>query len=166
MNKKIAVRPYRVLVVDDNVDGADTLDMVLRLNGAETRVAHDGGAAIEALKAFTPDVIIADAHMPGMDGAEMAACIRADANNRDVLLIALTGDSRKEFKERLITAGFDRYALKPVTLDDLWQMIEEHCSTYALTSSSADRHQPRQVRQKAIETPTEGYLPKGSSKLR
>jgi CheY-like chemotaxis protein len=134
MKKKIAVRTCRVLVVDDNLDGAETLDMVLRLNGAETRVAHDGAAGVEAFNAFKPDVIVADAHMPGMDGAQMAMLIRADADNRDVLLIALTGDSRPEFKEQLFQAGFNRYALKPVEIDDLWQMIEEHCSDV-----SADR---------------------------
>jgi CheY-like chemotaxis protein len=166
MEKNDKVRAWRVLIVDDNLDAAEMLGMALRLMGAETTVASDGAAAIEALKAFTPDVIIADAHMPGMDGDEMATRIRADADNKDVLLIALTGDSRKECKERLFAAGFDRYALKPATLDDLWQMIEERCSAHALTSSSADRLQPRRVRHKAVKTPTEGHLPESRSKLR
>jgi two-component system, chemotaxis family, CheB/CheR fusion protein len=126
--KRVDGRSWRVLVVDDNPDGAEMLDMVLRIKGAETRVARDGAAAIAALARFRPDVIVADAHMPGMDGAEMAALIRDDDGNRDVLLIALTGDSRAKFEAQLLAAGFDRYLLKPVIIDDLWRMIEAHCA--------------------------------------
>ena len=104
----------RVLVVDDNQDGADSLAMVLRTMGADPRVAYDGHAAIPVMREHRPALVLLDLGMPGMDGYEVAARIRADADLRGVRLIALTGFGSAEEQRRCREAGFDDHCVKPV----------------------------------------------------
>jgi PAS domain S-box-containing protein len=106
--------PRRILVVDDNVDAADSLAVLLRLEGHEVRVAHDGPAALAAAQAEPPDVVILDLGMPGMDGFEVARRLRALPGLRDVLLVAVTGWAQEEDRRRCFEAGFDGHMPKPV----------------------------------------------------
>jgi signal transduction histidine kinase/DNA-binding response OmpR family regulator len=106
----------RVLVVDDNVDAADSLGMLLQLGGCEVRLAHNGPAALEAAEAFRPQVVVLDIGLPGMDGYEVARRLRGRPGQRDSLLVAVTGYGRDEDQARSREAGFDYHLVKPVDL--------------------------------------------------
>jgi CheY-like chemotaxis protein len=109
-----SIAPGRILVVDDSKDGADSLAMVLKMLGADSDVAYDGPSALEAIRANRPAVVLLDIGMPGMDGYEVAARIRADPACRDVRLVALTGWGSEEERRRSREAGFDDHWVKPV----------------------------------------------------
>ena len=109
------VRPLgrRVMVVDDNQDAADSLAMLLRLQGHEVRVAYSGAAALEATQNYTPDVVFLDLGMPGMDGYEAARRLRAQPGLGRTVLAALTGWGQEDDRRRTAQAGFDHHLLKP-----------------------------------------------------
>jgi two-component system CheB/CheR fusion protein len=104
----------RILVVDDNADGLETLAMLLELSGHEVRTASDGPGALTAASEFRPDVILLDIGLPGMDGYEVAGRLRTDPALRGVRLIALTGWGQDTDRERSRGAGFDLHLVKPV----------------------------------------------------
>src|SRR5262249_11393667 len=83
--------PRRILVGDDNVDAAETLAVLLRLEGHDVRVAHDGPEGLAAAAAHPPEIMILDLGMPGMDGFEVARRLREQPGGKDILLLALTG---------------------------------------------------------------------------
>ncbi len=105
---------YRILVVDDNTDGALTLAMMLRLMGHETRSAHDGQEALETAEAFRPDVILLDIGLPKLNGYQVARRIREQPWGAGVVLIAQTGWGHEEDKRRSKQAGFNFHMVKPV----------------------------------------------------
>jgi PAS domain S-box-containing protein len=109
----------RVLVIDDNVDAAESLALLLRVSGHEVRTAHDGPAGLEAALAFRPEVVLLDIGLPGMNGYEVARRLRAAAELREVLLVALTGYGQEEDRRRSREAGFDRHLVKPAAPDEL-----------------------------------------------
>jgi CheY-like chemotaxis protein len=104
----------RVLVADDNEDASETLALLLRLDGHEVHVAHDGLAAIEMYERLQPEVAILDIGMPGLSGHEVAQRIRAQKSDPPVTLIALTGWGQKADKDRATESGFDFHFTKPV----------------------------------------------------
>ncbi|EDO29331.1 predicted protein, partial [Nematostella vectensis] len=104
----------RILVVDDNIDAADTLAMLLRLLGAEVEIARDGPGALAMHAAFRPEVVLLDIGLPGMDGLEVARRIRAEHGRDQVVLIALTGWGQEEDLRRSREAGMDHHLVKPV----------------------------------------------------
>jgi PAS domain S-box-containing protein len=103
----------RLLVVDDNRDAAESLAMLLRLQGHEVRVAYSGQAALEDAHSFQPDLIFLDIGMPGMDGYEVARRMRQQPGLEDVVLAALTGWGQPEDRRRTAEAGFDHHLVKP-----------------------------------------------------
>ncbi len=105
---------HRLLVVDDNRDAADSLAMLLRLQGHEVRVAHDGPAALEMVKGYCPALVFLDIGMPGMDGYEVARRLRQQPGLENVRLAALTGWGQQEDRRRTAEAGFDHHLVKPV----------------------------------------------------
>ncbi len=105
---------HRLLVVDDNQDAANSLAMLLRLQGHEVRVAFSGVAALEMTKDYAPDVVFLDIGMPGMDGYEVARRLRQQPGLENVVLAALTGWGQQEDRRRTAEAGFDRHLVKPV----------------------------------------------------
>ena len=107
-------RPERILVVDDNVDAAETLSRLLRLSAHEVRVAHDGLAALAAAREMNPDVVLLDLGLPKMDGLEVARSLRARADGPRPLLVAITGFGQAEDRARTTAAGFDHHLTKPV----------------------------------------------------
>jgi signal transduction histidine kinase/CheY-like chemotaxis protein len=118
------LRPnQRVLVVDDNVDAAETLRMLLEMNGHEVRCAHEGTQAIELAMDFRPDVALLDIGLPRMDGFELARRLRARPEMRDTRLIALTGYGQAEDRSRALAAGFDDHLTKPVDPNALEDLI-------------------------------------------
>lgn len=104
----------RVLVVDDNRDAAESVAMLLSLDGFDTRVAHDGPHALQEFGSFEPDLVLLDIGMPVMDGYEVARRIRATATGSNTVLCALTGWGQAEDKQRALEAGFDEHITKPV----------------------------------------------------
>ena len=104
----------RVLVVDDNEDGAEMLATMLSLAGHDTRTAHDGPAALEMASSFLPEVVFLDIGLPGMSGYEVAEALRADARLADITLVALTGWGGDDDKRKSQEAGFDVHLTKPV----------------------------------------------------
>ena len=117
-------RPLKVLVVDDNVDAADSLALLLEAEGHQTRTEYSGPAALTAAADFLPDAVLCDLGMPGMDGHAVARSLRADARQASTLLIALTGWGNEDDKRRTREAGFDAHLVKPVTLDTLRHVLE------------------------------------------
>jgi signal transduction histidine kinase/ActR/RegA family two-component response regulator len=105
----------RVLVIEDNVDAAESMQMLLELSGFEVETAVDGRAGLEAARRFQPDVVLCDIGLPGgMDGYAVARELRADDALRPVRLIALTGYGQAEDRLRAYAEGFDLHLTKPV----------------------------------------------------
>jgi PAS domain S-box-containing protein len=109
----------RVLVVDDDADAADSIAMLLRLDGHVVEVAYTSLAGLEAASRFGPDAILLDIGLPRMNGYEVARRLRANPALRDARLLALSGFGRVEDRERSRAAGFDDHLVKPATLEEL-----------------------------------------------
>ncbi len=118
-------RQRRVLVVDDNVDAASSLRMLLELEGHEVQVVHDGRQAIDAARAFAPNAVLLDIGLPGLDGYEVARRLRAEPMTRACLLIAITGYGQSDDHARSEAAGFDSHLVKPVEPDRVLALIDE-----------------------------------------
>ena len=113
----------RILVADDNRDGAESLSDMLRLLGHEVATAHDGLEAVEAAERFRPGVILMDIGMPRLNGLEATRRIRGEAWGRSMTVIALTGWGQEHDRERSRAAGCDGHLVKPVSLPDLEQVL-------------------------------------------
>jgi len=111
--------PTRVLVVDDNRDSADSLAILLRLQGHDVRVAYDGPAALKSIEQDRPQLALVDVGMPGMDGFEVARNVRGDPKFNDVKLVAVTGWGQEKDRRASAAAGFDHHLMKPISLDSL-----------------------------------------------
>jgi YD repeat-containing protein len=103
----------RVVVADDNRDGADSLTLVVEAFGCEVRTAYDGAGAVRETEAFRPHVVFLDLGMPGMDGLEAARLIRAGPGGDSVVLVALTGWGQERDRVATREAGFDAHVVKP-----------------------------------------------------
>jgi CheY-like chemotaxis protein len=116
----LAIR--RVLIVDDNRDSAETLGLMVELWGHQVRTAHDGPAALEMALADSPEIVLLDIGLPGMNGYEVARRMRGLDGLAGVKLVALTGYGGEADRQRSREAGFDRHLVKPVdpgTLEEL-----------------------------------------------
>jgi CheY-like chemotaxis protein len=126
-----AVAPAsRILLVEDDVDLADTLGAALSARGHTVEIVHDGETALEVLSRFDADVVLVDIGLPGMDGCELAIAIRARDSMRAARLIALTGFGSPDDVVRSLAAGFDEHLVKP---------IDDQTITNALAFARADR---------------------------
>lgn len=114
-----------VLLVDDNVDAVEMLGLVIETWGHRVTVAHDGPSALAALPGCSPDVIILDIGMPGMDGYEVARCIRRMNLRQRPLIIALTGFGQESDRQMSRAAGFDHHLVKPVEPAELERLIND-----------------------------------------
>lgn len=118
-------RPLRVLVVEDNVDAADSLSLLLRLFGHEVRVARNGPAGLDVAPVFGPDVVLLDIGLPGMDGFHVAQRLRALPEMKNVMLCALSGYTPSDAdQQRHHESGFDRYLVKPVSMEQLTDVFK------------------------------------------
>jgi CheY-like chemotaxis protein len=115
----------RVMVVDDNVDTARILAMLLRSEGHDASALSNGKAALDAAKSRKPDVILLDLGLPGMDGLEVCRRLRQDREFDKTLLVALTGYGQEEDKQRSFQAGFDAHLVKPVGLSELEELLAQ-----------------------------------------
>jgi DNA-binding response OmpR family regulator len=114
----------RVLVVDDNVDTADTLARYLDQLGYTTRLAYDGGEGLRAAGEFRPHVALLDLGLPDVDGYEVALAIREEPWGKDVLICAVTAWAEDADRELTRVAGFDHHFVKPVDLRELVNAID------------------------------------------
>ena len=117
--------PRRILVVDDNHDAAESLALLLRAEGHEVRTAHDGATALDAVRAYQPEIVLLDIGLPKMDGYEVARRLRAQEGTRRALLVALTGYGQEEDRRRAAEAGFDAHLVKPADLGALHALLGE-----------------------------------------
>ncbi len=115
----------RVLVVDDNIDAAESLSMLLELEGAKVRQAHDGFEALAIAREFAADVIVLDIGMPGMDGYAVCRQLRAMPRGEDTRILAVTGWGQQEDRRKTREAGFDAHLVKPVDPDELTRILCE-----------------------------------------
>jgi CheY-like chemotaxis protein/nitrogen-specific signal transduction histidine kinase len=113
----------RVLIVEDNADAAESLALVLRTWGHEIEVAYDALAALEVAERLTPDVIISDVGLPGMNGYDLARRLREHPTFGRAVLIALSGYARDDDKRQALAAGFDHHLVKPPDLDNLAELL-------------------------------------------
>jgi PAS domain S-box-containing protein len=118
-----ATRIRRILVVDDNIDSAASLAMLLKVSGNETSMAHDGLAAVAAVESFRPHVVLLDISLPKLDGHEAARRIRELPGGKDILLVALTGWGQDEDRRRSKEAGFDEHMIKPLDYEALMNLL-------------------------------------------
>ena len=109
-------RRLRLLVVDDNIDAASTLGMLLEACGHEVAVEHASMRALERMRSFRPDVALLDIGLPEMDGNELARRLRADPASRATALIAVTGYGQEQDRRAALEAGFDHHLVKPVDM--------------------------------------------------
>ncbi len=112
----------RVLIVEDNVDAAETLATVIELWGHEVCVAFDGSNGVELAKVFAPDVVLVDIGLPGMDGFEVARELRRAALPH-LRLVALSGYGADADRARGAAAGFDAYLVKPPRIEALVEIL-------------------------------------------
>jgi PAS domain S-box-containing protein len=115
----------RVLVIEDNVDAAESLKEVLQLSDHVVEIAGTGLEGLEKARAFRPDVVLCDIGLPEMDGFEVASAMRADPTFGSTALVALSGYAGPADVERASVAGFDRHLAKPVELDELERVMSE-----------------------------------------
>ena len=117
------IRPCRMLVVDDNRDGADLMAVLLRLQGHEVEVAHDGYCALEIAARFEPEVVLLDIGLPGLNGYDVAKQLRQMKLPRQQCLIAMTGYGSDEDRQRTEEAGFDHHIVKPIEPAELNKLL-------------------------------------------
>jgi PAS domain S-box-containing protein len=113
----------RIMLVDDNVDGAETLARLLGAHGHEVRVFHEPIAALAAVSAFRPDLAVLDIGLPVLDGYELARRMRPLLDGHPCRLVALTGYGQEADKARSEQAGFERHLVKPVSPDMVVQLV-------------------------------------------
>ncbi len=118
-------RAGRILVVDDNLDSAESLAMLLRLTGNETHMAHDGEEAVEVAIKNMPDVILLDIGLPKLNGYEACRRIREQPCGKNMVIIALTGWGQEEDRRKSSEAGFNGHLVKPVAHDALMKLLTE-----------------------------------------
>lgn len=116
---------FRILIVDDNRDGADTLAALLTALGYQTCTAYDGPAALDAVNVFEPDALVVDIGLPGIDGFSLVRVLREKSICARALMIALTAYRGDEHQLRSQQAGFDHYFVKPADIGQLRRLIEQ-----------------------------------------
>ena len=117
-------RRRRILVVDDNVDAAQSLALLLRQLGHDVQVAHDGHAALEAARTNRPQLVLLDLSMPGVDGYRVVERLKSDASFARVSFVAVTGSNDNDARRRSKEAGFTEHLVKPVELATLRRLLE------------------------------------------
>ena len=115
---------WRVLVVEDNEDAANSLALLLEMMGHETRLAHDGLAGVEAAAEFRPQLVLLDIGLPKLGGYDVARRIRETSFGKEVTLVAVTGWGQETDRDRAEEAGFDRHLTKPMNLETLKDLLE------------------------------------------
>lgn len=114
---------YRILVIEDNKDTAESARMLLTLEGYDVQTAYNGSSGLEMARLFQPQVILCDIGLPGMDGYQIARTIRQDVSLSSAYVIALTGYGRDEDQRQAHEAGFDLHLTKPIDYNNLCRAL-------------------------------------------
>ena len=114
----------RVLIVDDNVDSAASLAMLLQLHLHDVRVAHDGKTALAEVSTSRPEIVFLDIGLPGMDGYEVARKLRSEYDHKSLTLIAMTGYGHEDDRRNSQAAGFNAHLVKPADLDAILEFLK------------------------------------------
>jgi signal transduction histidine kinase len=128
----------KLMLVDDNVDSARTLAMLLELSGHEVEVAHSGREALDKVGKYQPCCVFLDIGMPDMNGYEVARHLRSESRFDGVHLVALTGYGREYDKQQAEAAGFDQYLIKPVAYEKLQELLEAFATPRRATGADAE----------------------------
>ena len=120
---KLDANGCRVLVVDDNVDAAKSLALLLQMTGHEVRLAFDGLSAVDLAISFKPEFVLLDIGLPGLDGYEVARRIRLQDSLKNIVLVALTGYGQDADRQHSQTAGFDHHLIKPADFDEIENLL-------------------------------------------
>lgn len=123
MDKKIS---YRILVIEDNSDSAESLKMLLEINNHTVEAALDGDSGLTKALSFDPQIVVCDIGLPGrLDGLEVAKTLRRNEKFQSLYLIALSGYGQIEDVNEAVDAGFNDYLVKPADFDKLIKLIEK-----------------------------------------
>jgi len=122
--EKEQVRRRRILVIEDNIDAADTLHMALEYCGHDVTVAYSGHDGLVSARELRPQVVFCDIGLPGIDGYEVARTLRADDSLRGLYLVALSGYALPEDLKRAEDAGFDMHLAKPPSLEKIEELLD------------------------------------------
>ena len=132
----VCLKRNRILIVDDNVDAAKSLLVLLRLSGQEVQAVHDGETAINTAGSWQPSLILLDLGLPGIDGYEVARRLQANEQTNGIRLVALTGYGQEEDRRRSRDAGFFRHFVKPVDLNQVLELIADGDQMPSMASRS------------------------------
>ena len=131
------VCPRRILIIEDNRDANETLNFCLSLDGHTVTSAFDGPTGLDIARENHPDIIFCDIGLPGMDGYELVRQLRMQCVEPVPVCIAMTGYDQPDYQSRGLDAGFDRYLVKPVSIDVLTRLISDLCPHEAAPVSQA-----------------------------
>ncbi len=137
-----STQALRVLVVDDNVDAAQCLSMLLQAAGHDSRTIHDGLMALDAVRDFQPDAILLDIGLPGLNGFEIAKQVRLLTGPTRILLVAMTGYGQESDRQRSLEAGFDHHLVKPAAFSKLQQILATVTKTSDLMPARSESLKP------------------------
>ena len=113
----------KVLVVDDSIDTAESLRLLLTAAGHEVKTAHTGPDALALALSFAPNAVLLDIGLPELDGHQVAQQIRDQSPNENMLLVALTGYGQESDRQRSLDAGFDHHLVKPANFQALQDIL-------------------------------------------
>lgn len=116
-------KPLRILVVDDNVDAADSLEQLLKRAGHAVRAMHGGLESVDAARNYKPDVMLLDIALPGLNGYQIAERLRSTPETKGIVLIATTGYGQDEDRQRAMQSGFDHHVTKPIDSHALGEIL-------------------------------------------
>ena len=119
------IASLRILVVDDNIDAASSLALLLKMQAHDVRTSHDGPSALAAADDFLPEVVLLDIGLPQMNGYDVARRLRERSRDRSLTLIAITGYGQDEDRRRALEAGFDAHLIKPADLAVLCEILAQ-----------------------------------------
>jgi CheY-like chemotaxis protein len=117
--------PRRVLLIEDSRDLRHMFRLLLEQAGHTVFEADNGSSGMELMDREHPDVAIIDIGLPGLDGYQVARCMRAHPHGRAMVLVAMTGYGAPLDHEHSVQAGFDHHLVKPVDVDELWRLIDD-----------------------------------------
>jgi CheY-like chemotaxis protein len=118
-----AALSLRVLVVDDNLDAAEGLALLLRESGHEVRTAFDGPSGVETALDYRPDVVLLDIGLPGLDGYQVVRQMRQQPDLQSIVMIAITGYGQESDRQQALEAGFDYHLVKPVHIEQVHKIL-------------------------------------------
>jgi len=121
----------RILIVDDNATNLKLVAYLMKANGYTVDTALEAEAAIIAIRANRPDVILMDIQLPGIDGLELTRRLKADATTRDIVIVAVTAYAMKGDQDKALAAGCDDYITKPIDTRALPETIARHLANRA-----------------------------------